>query len=192
MTNCGGAMMRCKYRRRVIASWRRPWSSVSRSRCRRSTVPVASSITPTDVNEIIRGVCNVTRNLTEGRVEVVLQLSPLPPLVCNGAALGQVFYNLLINAVQAMAGRTDARVRISSVARDEGVEVTVADNGPGISAEVLPRIFEPFFTTKEVGKGTGLGLTVCTDLIESHHGRLTVKSATGAGAEFSVYLPFGG
>ena len=150
------------------------------------------AVTPTDVNEIIRGVCNVTRNLTEGRVEVMLQLSPLPPLVCNGAALGQVFYNLLINAVQAMPGRKDARVRIASIARDEGIEVTVADNGPGISAEVLPRIFEPFFTTKEVGKGTGLGLTVCTDIIESHRGRLTVKSAIGAGAEFTAYLPFGG
>lgn len=148
-----------------------------------------AALAPEDLNDIIRGVCNVTRSHTGGQVEVLLELSPLPKLECNAAALGQVFYNLLINAVQAMGGQRDAQLRISSARCGDGIEVRVADNGPGIPEEVLPRIFEPFFTTKDVGQGTGLGLSVCTDVIHAHGGRIGVQSRRGEGAEFTVYLP---
>lgn len=148
-----------------------------------------AAIAPADVNEIIRGVCNVSRGQTEGRVELVLELAPLPVLECNAAALGQVFYNLLSNAVQAMEGQPAARLRIATLQREQGIVITLADNGPGIPAEVLPRIFDPFFTTKDVGQGTGLGLTVCTDVVHAHKGRITVQTRQGAGTEFTVYLP---
>lgn len=151
-----------------------------------------AAVAPADVNEIIRGVCNVSRGQTEGRVELVLELSPLPILECNAAALGQVFYNLLSNAVQAMEGQPAARLRIATAQRGGEIVITLADNGPGIPAEILPRIFDPFFTTKDVGQGTGLGLTVCTDVVLAHRGRITVQSRENAGTEFTVYLPLPG
>src|SRR3569832_854682 len=144
-----------------------------------------------DVNDVIRAVCNVTRSQTEGQVEVLLELHPLPKLSCNAAALGQVIYNLLINAVQVTSGRQGAQVRITTFEQDMHIHVTVADNGPGISADVLPRIFEPFFTTKEVGQGTGLGLTVCVDVVHAHGGRIDVQSGK-TGTAFSLYLPVTG
>ena len=65
------------------------------------------------------------------------------------------------------------------------------DDGPGVPEDVQPRIFDPFFTTKEVGKGTGLGLTVAYAIVQEHGGRITVKSEPGAGASFFVALPVG-
>src|SRR3569832_1649757 len=144
-----------------------------------------------DVNDVIRAVCNVTRSQTEGQVEVLLELHPLPKLSCNAAALGQVIYNLLINAVQVTSGRQGAQVRMTTFEQDMHIHVTVADNGPGISADVLPRSFEPFFTTKEVGQGTGLGLTVCVDVVHAHGGRIDVQSGK-TGTAFSLYLPVTG
>lgn len=99
----------------------------------------------------------------------------------------QVFLNLLVNALDA----TDAGgcVTISTNREDTGVEVTVADTGRGIPPEHLERIFEPFFTTKPVGKGTGLGLYLCHQIVESLHGKITVVNQPSAGAVFRVWLP---
>ena len=69
------------------------------------------------------------------------------------------------------------------------VKLTVADTGQGIPQEALPRIFEPFFTTKEVGKGTGLGLTVVKGIIDEHQGTITVESEEGKGTRFTILLP---
>ena len=148
----------------------------------------AAAVELEDVNDIIRAVCNVTRSQTEGKVEVLLELNPVSKLVCNAAALSQVIYNLLVNAVQAMSGRQGAKLRITTHEQDGHIHVTVADNGPGIPTDVLPRIFDPFFTTKEVGQGTGLGLTVCADVMRAHRGRIEVRSDE-AGTAFDLQLP---
>jgi len=111
--------------------------------------------------------------------------------------LQQVFLNLLTNALDAIEG--GGEVRIAARRRGEAapggagpasVEVVVADNGSGISAENLARIFDPFFTTKEAGKGTGLGLAISQSIVEQHGGSLEVRSeGPGKGTVVSVVLP---
>jgi signal transduction histidine kinase len=104
--------------------------------------------------------------------------------------LRQVVDNLVRNAREAMAEKGDARLRVT-VERDAGqAVVAVADNGPGIPAEKLKDIFKPFHSTK--GKGMGLGLAICREIVEAHAGRIEVESAVGQGTTFTVRLPLYG
>jgi signal transduction histidine kinase len=104
-----------------------------------------------------------------------------------------VSQNLIVNAAQAIGGcrRTEkGKIRISTRRDGDFVLVTVADDGPGIRADVLPRIFDPFFTTKEVGKGTGQGLAIARSVVvDKHGGTIDVESVEGAGATFQIRLP---
>lgn len=99
----------------------------------------------------------------------------------------QVFLNLLMNAMDAIP--PGGKVTVSARRRGDGVEIAVADNGKGIAPEHQGRVFEPFFTSKPVGKGTGLGLYLSHQIVESLHGKITVESWPGEGAVFRVWLP---
>ncbi|MCA9645556.1 MAG: response regulator [Polyangiaceae bacterium] len=103
--------------------------------------------------------------------------------------LSQVLLNLLVNAAQAVPEDREGRIAISS--RVEGAEVwlEVSDNGTGIPAELVDRIMDPFFTTKPVGVGTGLGLSVCKNIVESYQGTLEVDSHLGVGTTMRIRLP---
>lgn len=140
-----------------------------------------------DVNEIVRGVCNVAGPQLGGQVRVVLDLAPVPLLRCDAAALGQVIYNLLANAAEAVRGT--GTVRIVTHHEADEILVRVEDDGLGIAPEILPRIFEPFFTTKPVGQGTGLGLTLSADVVRAHGGRMEASSDMGKGSVIKVFLP---
>ena len=106
-----------------------------------------------------------------------------------GSELSQVWTNLIDNAIDAMGGQGELYVRAY---RDDGcVVVEIADNGPGISPEVMPHIYEPFFTTKGVGEGTGLGLDTVKRIIRKHHGTIQVRSKPGDTC-FQVWLPVAG
>ncbi len=114
----------------------------------------------------------------------------LPEIVSDPSELQQVFMNLIGNAIDAHEGKKGGVIRIVAAAGEGGgVKVKVADSGSGISAEQLGRIFDPFFTTKPVGKGTGLGLWICYNILETLGGGIAVKSEAGRGAEFEVTLP---
>lgn len=101
--------------------------------------------------------------------------------------LRQVFENLVRNAREAMYDQEDRRLSIRVESAGGSAEVRVADNGPGITAENLEQIFQPFVSTK--GKGMGLGLAICREIVEGHGGRLEVESTPGLGATFIVRLP---
>ncbi len=101
--------------------------------------------------------------------------------------LRQVFENLVRNAREAMHEQEDRRLSIRMESAGGSAEVRVADNGPGITAENLEQIFQPFVSTK--GKGMGLGLAICREIVEGHGGRLEVESTPGLGATFIVRLP---
>ena len=110
------------------------------------------------------------------------------PLLVNsfGSELNQVWTNIIDNAIDAMHGKGELRVRTY---RDDGcVVVEIGDNGPGISREVQPHIFEPFFTTKGVGEGTGLGLDTVQRIVKKHRGNIQVSSKPGD-TRFQVWLP---
>ncbi len=102
----------------------------------------------------------------------------------------QVLINLVINAIHAMKDGGVVNI-LSRPISEDSFSIQVRDTGTGISEENLPRIFDPFFTTKEVGKGSGLGLSISHGIIEQHGGRIEVESISGAGTTFTIQLPTG-
>jgi two-component system NtrC family sensor kinase len=125
-------------------------------------------------------------------VDIELGVDPdLPEVDGNFNQLQQVFLNLANNAAQAIAstGRGGGGVIVHARRRLDGVAVDVTDDGPGIPVALHQRVFEPFFTTKPEGEGTGLGLSICMGIVKEHGGRITLRSAPGQGATFTVELP---
>jgi signal transduction histidine kinase len=120
-------------------------------------------------------------------VAVQREYQPVPLLVNSfGSELNQVWTNIIDNAIDAMGGKGEVRVRTY---RDANcVVVEIADNGPGIPPDILPHIFEPFFTTKKVGEGTGLGLDTALRIVKKHRGTIEVSSKPGD-TRFQVWLP---
>ena len=132
-----------------------------------------------------------TYDLKSSRVEVRTMLDPELPLVLGDFhQLQLVFMNLITNAQQAMFDhRGSGTLTISGVHRNGRVVLTFADDGPGVATENARRVFDPFFTTKAVGKGRGLGLSVCFAIVRDHGGVIRVSRGAGGGAVFTVELP---
>ncbi len=116
-----------------------------------------------------------------------------PPLRAVRDQIHQVLLNLVLNAIHASpsGARVVIRVLAAEVGGGPGVALEVEDQGPGIASEDLERIFDPFFTTKDPDQGTGLGLTICQQLVSNHDGAIEVRSRPDAGATFRVVLPCG-
>jgi C4-dicarboxylate-specific signal transduction histidine kinase len=110
-------------------------------------------------------------------------------VLCDPARLEQVLVNLLANALDALRSREGGRIEIGAGRADGRGRITVADNGPGITPEAVPRLFEPFFTTKEAGAGLGLGLTISEGIVREYGGTLRARGRAEGGAEFVVELP---
>jgi signal transduction histidine kinase len=117
--------------------------------------------------------------LKHTRIHVERDYDPdLPPLMARGAELNQVWTNLIDNAIDALGD--SGQITLTTRADGDCAEIDIADDGPGIPAEIRDRVFDPFFTTKEVGKGTGLGLQTARQIIvDRHHGSLTLESEPG-------------
>lgn len=113
----------------------------------------------------------------------------LPSVHADPGQLEQVFVNLILNALQAMEGGGTLTLRGSVEPGGKRLRLEFKDTGVGIRPENLAAIFDPFFTTKKEGEGTGLGLTICHSIIESHRGRIEVSSQPGKGTDLRVYLP---
>ncbi len=157
--------------------------------------PRADRREPTDLVRLVEEVLLlVNKDLTRGRVKLDFQSDGRPFARVNPAQIQQVLLNLVINARQAMPRGGTVRVRVANDATGRLSEVSVTDTGEGIAPGDLRRIFEPFFTTKTgpdahgLG-GTGLGLSVCRDIVEAHHGRLRAESHLGQGTTFTLRLP---
>jgi two-component system NtrC family sensor kinase len=155
-----------------------------------------STRTMIDVNQIVMETLAL-RSYEQrlSNVEVVAALaSGLPQVLADAHQIQQVLLNLVINAEQAMVsshGRGAMVIRTWHDEERDAVALEVSDDGPGVPEEARTKIFDPFFTTKEVGKGTGLGLTVAYAIVQEHGGRIRV-GAPPRGAAFVVELPIGG
>jgi signal transduction histidine kinase len=107
--------------------------------------------------------------------QIALEVGPVPDelsVACRGGQISQVLVNLLSNAYDAAVTSSNPQVKITVEQRDGEVRIAVSDSGPGVPAEIAGRIMEPFFTTKEIGRGTGLGLSLSKGIAEGHGGRL--------------------
>ena len=147
-----------------------------------------------DLNQVVRETLSLRayeQRLTN--IDVVTALaSGLPPVFADAHQIQQVLLNLVINAEQAMLsahGRGSLVLRTWHDLERDAVVLQVSDDGPGVPVEVKNKIFDPFFTTKEVGKGTGLGLTVAYAIVQEHGGSIRVESQPAGGASFTVELP---
>ncbi len=134
------------------------------------------------------------REMNKYHVTVEKSYQAIPPAMVNGNQIQQVLLNLLINARQALPNGGRVWIKLLNDAENHMVDLVVRDNGCGIPADKLPLIFESFYTTKTgpdaSGKGgTGLGLSMCRDMIEAHHGRIRVDSTVGKGTAFTLKLP---
>ena len=140
-----------------------------------------------DINRRLETVVKMIIPQLPEYVDVSLDLQEIPQLTCRPGHLGQAFYNLILNGAQAISGT--GSVHIQTAFLNNEISVSIQDTGCGIAKEDLARIFDPFFTTKDVGAGTGLGLTVISNIIKAHGGRIEVASEVGKGSTFTVFLP---
>ena len=142
-----------------------------------------------DVGEILRSSANLISHQKRGdNITIELDIDEnLPQINADGGQVQQAVIALATNAIDAMPD--GGSVRFKAYPQHNSVAIEVEDNGVGIPAENLSKIFEPFFTTKEVGKGKGLGLSVCYGIITDHAGRLSVRSTVGKGTTFTILLP---
>lgn len=140
-----------------------------------------------DIQTGIQSCILIVQNNLKYKARIHQELTPLPQIECIPSQIFQVVLNLLVNAGHAIGDEGQITVRSGTDASQLWIEVQ--DNGCGIAADHLEKIFEPFFTTKEVGKGTGLGLALCQQIIARHHGRIDVSSTPGLGSSFKIRLP---
>jgi signal transduction histidine kinase len=142
-----------------------------------------------DVNKLVLDVVSLLEHQLDGaRVKVRKELAEnLPDVRGNENRLQQVFFNLILNAKDAMP--RGGWLTLATRADEDTVVVEVADTGHGIKREDIKRIYDPFFTTKGMGRGTGLGLSVSYGILQEHGGAIFVDSVPGQGTTFQVTLP---
>lgn len=151
----------------------------------------SGEMVPVDIAQLLTEVAELLR---ERLVKRNVRLEWTPPgapqtVLGNDGELQQVFTNLVLNAIEAMAGQPGGVVRLEMEADDRVVRAVVIDNGPGIPAAVVDRIFQPFFSTKIGQGGTGLGLSVSHGIVRRHGGEIRVASQMGRGSRFEVEIP---
>ncbi len=150
-----------------------------------------------DIHEGIDNTLLILNSRLKQGIEVIKNYGELPEIECYPAQLNQVFMNILVNAIDALEESGDnskkskiPQILIQTQKLDSSqILVRICDNGPGIPRAIQSKLFDPFFTTKEPGKGTGIGLAICYQIVEKHRGKIEVISSLGGGAEFAIALP---
>ena len=157
-----------------------------------SEKPQTSQRSWTSIHEIIDATFPLIQYSKSATQNIEIQkkyFQNLPKIKANGNELQQVFFNLLLNAIQAMPKGGVLTVKTQPLPQKKAIQVTFSDTGIGIAKKDLKRIFDPFYTTKEKTRGTGLGLSVSYGIIQDHQGEIEVSSQLNKGSIFKVILP---
>lgn len=141
------------------------------------------------INEELQAILNIAHTRIKGGLKLEAELLETSPvIVCNASQIGQVILNILVNAIQAV-NPENGHILLQERLLERELELTITDNGPGMTDAVRQQIFEPFFTTKENDEGTGMGLPLSLQLVREHNGRIELESEPGKGTSFRIYLP---
>ena len=152
--------------------------------------PTVDELGPVDIKAIVDTAGRLTAHRLRGNSSLSIKLDAIPPLTGSHGRLVQVFLNLIINAAQASRPGSDNRIVISATRLENSVDICVADKGAGIDPDNLERVFDPFFSTKRRRGGSGLGLSICREIVESCGGTLSIESQVGTGTRVHVRLGF--
>lgn len=143
-----------------------------------------------NVQEGLDSTLLIAHNFLKNKVRVEKEFEEIPHITCSPSQINQVFLNLISNAAQAIPdGRQGVLTLRTFPKGGDSVCIEIQDNGSGIPAKILPKIFDPFFTTKEIGKGTGMGLSISYKIITEHGGTISVDTEEEIGTVFSIELP---
>lgn len=140
-----------------------------------------------DLNSLLRSAIHLVQTEYDHGLTIMESLGELPEIPGNPSRLSQTLFNLLDNAAQAIGN--GGRILVRSRADEDGIQVSIQDNGCGIPDSIRSQVFDAFFTTRPVGSGVGLGLTVARDTVHAHGGQLTIDSQEGAGTRVVLALP---
>src|SRR6478672_8529599 len=151
-----------------------------------------SEIKSANIHEGIDSTLLILNHRLKQGVKIIKQYGDLPLVECYPAQLNQVFMNIINNAIDALleqdSGKERQIVIQTEILDQHSVDIHIRDNGPGISQEIQSKLFDPFFTTKSIGKGTGVGLSICYQIVEEHQGKVRVSSEPGQGTDFEIML----
>ncbi len=160
-----------------------------------------AEIKEADIHEGIDSTLLILNHRLKSNIEVIKQYGQLPLIDCYPAQLNQVFMNIISNGIDALEETKNSilfhakppevlQITIQTEQINaEQIQVRIRDNGLGIRPEIKNKLFDPFFTTKKIGKGTGIGLSICYQIIQNHQGKIEVVSEYKKGAEFIITLP---
>lgn len=151
------------------------------------------------ITDNINSTLNLVRTKYKQQVELITDFKSNPEIICYPAKLNQVFMNLVVNACHALLAKEDkdnpgeiiGQIIAGCEQKGDSVEITIKDNGCGMTEETKNHLFEPFYTTKSIDEGTGLGLSISYDIVHKHGGELTVESELDVGTVFTLTLPVG-
>ncbi len=144
----------------------------------------------TDLNRSVQRAANLYQSELSPIAQIELHLGDIPAVECNAQQINLVIANLLMNAAEAIDDH--GTITITTHCEGDFVHIDVSDTGHGIADDIREHIFDPFFTTKDVGKGAGLGLSICYGIIKKHGGDIILDSQPGRGTTFTVKVPVNG
>jgi len=142
-----------------------------------------------DINEVVQTAANLVRHQIRHVAQLEFDLQAGERFPASRGRLIQVVLNLLLNAAQAIEEGGGSVILVSTCNTSDGVRLRVEDDGPGVPPEMARRVFDPFFTTKGADRGTGLGLSVCADIIHRHRGTFRLCAGKLPGACFEATIP---
>ncbi len=140
-----------------------------------------------DINECIENTLKIVSNELKGKATIIKNYGDIPPIECNAQELNQVLMSILINASQAIEEKGEITVKTEQISNT--IHASISDIGVGIKSENIEKVFEPFYTTREIGKGKGLGLSICYEIIKKYEGQILVESEYGKGTTFTIIIP---